>query len=90
LTLRCPFCGAEEDERVEGVDESGNEVTLLMFHCPFFFKLSRDFAGEDNTIQDFLNHWRLENGNEWLESLGPVMKNRELKNMQKSGKISSV
>jgi hypothetical protein len=89
LSLRCPFCNAAEDKRVEGVDESGNQVTLLMFDCPFFFRLPKNLLDTDEIVQAYLDRWRAENGNDWLDSLGPVMKSRELKNIERSKKISS-
>jgi hypothetical protein len=89
LTLQCPFCDAPEDERIAGVDESGNSVVLLMFDCPFFYQLPQELASKtENEIQSFLNDWREEYGEDWLENVGPIMKNRELKNIEKSGKSS--
>jgi len=82
--LRCPFCNAEEDERLEGVDEDGRNVILLMFNCPFFLKVPRESFGTDAQVQDYLNGWRKEEGELWLESVGPVLKRRELKNIERS------
>jgi hypothetical protein len=84
MVLQCPFCHAPEDERIEGVDELGNRVVLLMFDCPFHFKLPSDLQGSDESIQAYLDNWRRDNGDEWLESVGPVMKSRELGNIERS------
>jgi len=86
LALLCPFCGAGEDTRVAGIDESGNEVILLMFDCPFFFRMPVDLMKDDQSIQLFLNNWRKSEGDAWLESVGPVMKSREVRNMERSAK----
>jgi len=91
LTIRCPFCNAAEDERVVGVDENGQKVVLLMFGCPFFYKFPTELLTSDNLIQDHLNEWRAREGDFWLDSIGPILKARELRNMEKlklsSGKI---
>jgi len=90
LPLQCPFCRAPEDERVQGVDELGNHVILLMFDCPFFFQIPQELAlGDDSSIQLYLDDWKQENGNAWLDSLGPTMKERELNNMERNRKASS-
>jgi hypothetical protein len=82
--LRCPFCSAEEDERLEGVDEDGRSVILLIFNCPFFMKVPRERFGSDEQLQDYLFGWRKREGDEWLESVGPVLKLRELRNIERS------
>ena len=82
--LYCPFCRAEEDDRLNGVDEEGNNVVLLMFNCPFFLKLARDDIGSDEETQSFLDGWRKREGEGWLDSLGPVLKRRELRNIERS------
>ncbi len=86
MTLRCPFCEAPEEERVKGIDEVGNRVVLLMFDCPFYFRMPETLMGSDDSIQAFLDEWRLQNGDEWLESVGPVMKTRELRNIERARK----
>jgi len=58
-------------------------MVLLMFDCPFFFHLPIELLGKDNAIQAHLDEWRRTEGEDWLETLGPMMKNRELKNMQR-------
>lgn len=45
--------------------------------------------GTDESIQMYLNDWRAKNGDAWLDSLGPVMKSRELKNVERSKSHSS-
>ena len=82
--LFCPFCNAEEDVRLEGVDEEGRNVILLMFNCPFFTKIARDIFRSDEQIQDYLKGWRMREGDSWLESVGPMLKRRELKNIERS------
>jgi len=82
--LYCPFCRAEEDDRLNGVDEEGNNVVLLMFNCPFFLKLAQDAIGSDEAAQNFLDGWRKREGDAWLDSLGPVLKRRELRNIERS------
>jgi hypothetical protein len=84
MSLHCPFCKAPEDERIEGTDETGKRVLLVMFDCPFHFRFSLDLVGTDNSMQSYLNEWKLREGDAWLESVGPVMKNRELKNVERS------
>ena len=83
MTIRCPFCNAEEDERVPGVDENGEKVILLMFDCPFFYKLPVGLLTSDDSIQNYLNEWRTREGDSWLDSIGPILKARELRNMDK-------
>ena len=83
MTIRCPFCGAVEDERVPGVDENGQKVVLLMFDCPFFCKLPIELLASNDSIQNYLNDWRTREGDSWLDSIGPILKARELRNMEK-------
>jgi hypothetical protein len=91
LVLYCPFCNAPEDERVSGIDGTGGSVVLLMFDCPFSLKMPQNLMSEKDTgIQKYLDDWRLKNGDAWLESVGPILKNRELRNIQKNMKRSSV
>jgi hypothetical protein len=90
LSLHCPFCDAPGDERVSGVDESGEAVVLLMFDCPFFFKMpQKQMNDDDSAIQNYLNDWRQKNGEAWLETIGPVLKNRELRNIERKKNRSS-
>jgi len=85
MSLRCPFCAAPEAERVSGIDGSGSEVVLLMFDCPFFIRIPQEVgAKNDQKIQAYLDEWRAKNGDEWLESIGPFLKNRELRGMERS------
>ncbi|MHB8567805.1 MAG: hypothetical protein ACYC9U_12000 [Nitrososphaerales archaeon] len=82
MTLYCPFCGAREDARVEGQDEVGEKVLLVMFDCPFYFRFYARDIGADNGMQVKLTNWRKENGDQWLDSVGEDMKNRELRNIE--------
>jgi hypothetical protein len=83
LTLHCPFCHASEGERLEAKDEDGEEIVLLMFDCPFYFRFYKDQVGSDDRMQETLDAWKLESGEAWLESVGPIMKERELKNVER-------
>ena len=90
LVLHCPFCGAPEDERVSGVDEFGSNIVLLMFDCPFSLKTPTEIISQDDSVtQKFLDDWRQKNGEAWLESIGPILKNREVRNMERMAKRSS-
>jgi len=72
------------------VDGSEDAVVLLMFDCPFSLKMPKDImTEEDAEIQKYLEDWRRKNGDAWLESIGPVLKNRELRNIEKNVKRSS-
>jgi hypothetical protein len=85
LTLSCPFCRAPEAGRVAGVDDSGATLVLLMFDCPFSLKVPQSLAGTNEaTLQTYLEEWRSRHGEAWLESVGPILKNRELRNMEQS------
>jgi hypothetical protein len=83
LSLHCPFCHAPEDERLEAKDEEGKDIILLMFDCPFHFRFFHDQVGGDKVMQQILDDWRNENGEAWLESLGPIMKKREIQNIER-------
>ena len=83
MSLFCPFCHAPEGERLEARDEEGKNIVLLMFDCPFHFRFFHDQLGKDEEMQSILNQWRKENGEAWLESVGPFMKRREIKNIQR-------
>jgi hypothetical protein len=72
------------------VDESGVDVVLLMFDCPFSLKTPREMISQDDCVtQKFLDDWRQKNGEAWLESLGPILKNREVRNMVRMARRSS-
>ncbi len=81
MALWCPFCHAPEEERVEAVDSEGNNVLLVMFDCPFHFTFSIDRFDSEERMQRYLEEWKSSEGKEWLESVGPVMKAREIRNM---------
>lgn len=81
MTLYCPFCHAPENGRVEAVDEQNKTVLLIMFSCPFHFKFHVEDIQSDSKMQEFLEDWRSKQGSEWLESVGPIMKAREMKNI---------
>ena len=84
MTLYCPFCHAKEDTRVSARDdEEGADVLLVMFSCPFYFRFSRDEVGSDDEMQSLLETWKKEDGDAWLDAIGPVMKKRELQNIQR-------
>lgn len=83
MTLWCPFCHAPEEERVNAVDVDGNKVLLVMFDCPFHFTFALDKLASEDRMQEFLEDWKSREGESWLESVGPVMKAREMKNMSR-------
>ncbi|MDG6995748.1 MAG: hypothetical protein JRN52_07485 [Nitrososphaerota archaeon] len=83
MPLHCPFCHAPEDERLDAVDEKGEGTLLVMFDCPFFFKFPTSARGTDESMQRLLDAWRSEDGESWLNSVGPVMKARELRNIER-------
>lgn len=62
-------------------EEDGTEVLLLMFDCPFFMKLEVSNLESDEKAQAFLNQWRTEDGEQWLQSVGPILREREKKNI---------
>lgn len=84
MPLHCPFCDALEDARVNGEDDRGNKVILVMFGCPFFYRFPLDQTSGDEQMQIALLNWRKSQGDEWLESVGPAMKERELANMKRN------
>ncbi len=86
MPLRCPFCGATEDERVEGKDDSGRKVLLVMFDCPVYYRFYENEIGEDARMQEALDRWRRDEGDDWLQSLGQAMMNRELRNIERNKK----
>jgi hypothetical protein len=81
--LHCPFCFAPEDERVEATNEDGDSVLLVMFDCPFYYQFSTGEIASDDKMQKLLDDWRTSNGEAWLESVGPIMKARELRNIER-------
>ncbi|MDG6999430.1 MAG: hypothetical protein JRN15_09985 [Nitrososphaerota archaeon] len=83
MTLHCPFCHAPEAARLDAVDEKGNSVLLVMFDCPFFFRFPVDAKGADESMQRLLDAWRIEEGDAWLNNVGPVMKAREMHNIER-------
>jgi hypothetical protein len=83
MPLYCPFCHAAESERVLATDEDGKEVVLLMFDCPFFMKLEASHLESDERAQHFLNQWRMKEGDRWLESIGPILRQREMRNIER-------
>jgi hypothetical protein len=84
MTLHCPFCHAQEDGRIEAQDESGNEVVLVMFKCAFYYRFpSKELKDSEEGAQHMLDNWRITAGSEWLESIGPVLRERETRNMLK-------
>jgi len=83
VSLHCPFCMASESERVEGEDEDGSHVLLVIFDCPFNFRFSKNLVGSDDSMQEFLDEWKSRDGSAWLDDLGPILKQRELKNIQR-------
>lgn len=83
MALYCPFCHAPEDERLEAIDERGNSILLVMFDCPFHFRFPLGEFRSDEAMQARLDSWRKEEGESWFESVGPVMKARELRNVER-------
>ena len=83
MTLHCPFCHAPEDARLDAIDEKGNSVLLVMFGCPFFFRFPADARGTDESMQSLLDNWRVTDGEAWLDNVGPIMKERELRNIER-------
>jgi hypothetical protein len=65
------------------MDEEGMPVVLVLFDCPFYFAFPKSLLGSTESMQTFLNSWRSEEGEAWLESVGPVMKQRELRNIER-------
>jgi hypothetical protein len=87
--IHCPFCKAEEDERLMGTDRDGKTVVLLMFNCPFFFRVAPDIFDTDEKIQNYMNGWRKREGDAWLDSVGPILKRRELRNIERSMSLTA-
>ena len=83
LALYCPFCHAEEENRLEAVDGQGNKILLVMFNCPFFHHFKVSEKSSDDLMQKLLNLCCASEGQNWLDKIGPVMKAREIKNMKR-------
>ncbi len=83
MPLRCPFCNAEEDERINAVDREGRRLVLVMFDCPFFYKFPEDQVGKDESLQTRLNEWRKKEGDAWLETLGSIIREREMRGIRR-------
>jgi hypothetical protein len=81
LPLYCPFCHVRETERVSAIDENEKQVVLVMFDCPFSMKLDVSEIESDVKAQQFLNEWREKEGDRWLDSIGPILREREEKNI---------
>jgi hypothetical protein len=91
MPLYCPFCHANEADRVHATAEDGKQVVLVMFDCPFFMRMDPQKLESELVAQNFLNEWRFREGESWLESLGSIMKQREQKNIARylAGKSAS-
>ncbi len=83
MSLYCPFCHAREADRVLATAEDGNEVILVMFDCPFFIRMDPQKLVSEQAAQDFLNDWRAREGEGWLEKLGPILRQREQRNISR-------
>jgi hypothetical protein len=86
MVLHCPFCNANEDGRLEALDEKGEDIVLVMFKCPFHFRFPRRLITSetgDADAQKLLQDWKLEEGESWLDSIGPVLRQKERRNMQR-------
>ncbi|HVB12171.1 MAG TPA: hypothetical protein VNE86_03490 [Nitrososphaerales archaeon] len=83
MPLRCPFCNAKEDARVSAVDHFGKHLVLVMFDCPFSYRFPEDQMGSDESMQVWLNDWRAKEGDVWLESLGPIIREREMRGVER-------
>ncbi len=60
-----------------------------MFDCPFSLKITQKLILEnDDLLQKYLDDWQQKNGVAWLDSIGPILKNRELGNMDRKAKRS--
>ena len=83
MPLFCPFCHAAEAERVQAIDENGKEIVLVMFDCPFFFRMEVSRLEPEENAQQFLNEWKNKEGDNWLSSIGPILRDREKKNIER-------
>ncbi|MHB1908089.1 MAG: hypothetical protein ACYCQJ_04350 [Nitrososphaerales archaeon] len=83
MPLYCPFCHAEEADRVEAVDEQGKRLVLLMFDCPFAIRVDPIELQDESKAQLYLTNWRIKEGDLWLDKIGPILKERETRNIEK-------
>lgn len=83
MTLYCPFCHANECERLSAFDRDGSRLVLVMFDCPFSYRFPEDKQGNDEELQLILDSWRKKEGQKWLESLGPVIRSREMRGIER-------
>jgi hypothetical protein len=83
MPLRCPFCNSNEDTRVSAVDHSGKRLMLVMFDCPFSYRFPEEQVGSDESLQVRLNDWKVKEGEAWLESLGPIIRERERRGIER-------
>jgi hypothetical protein len=83
MPLHCPFCSAGEDERVSAIDSEGKKLVLVMFDCPFSYRFPEDEMRSDDILQKRLDEWRKKDGDAWLESLGPIIRARELRGIER-------
>ena len=83
MPLHCPFCNSKEDERVNAIDREGRRLVLVMFDCPFSYRFPEDQAGTDESLQVRLNEWRKLDGDAWLGTLGPIIRDREMRGIQR-------
>ena len=83
MPLHCPFCNTDEDERVKAVDRDGKKLVLVMFDCPFSYRFPEDEMRSDDILQKRLDEWRKKDGEAWLESLGPMIRTRELRGIER-------
>ncbi len=83
MPLRCPFCHASESDRVDAIDSVGQRILLVMFDCPFYYRFPIEMIISEEVMQQHLQEWRLNAGDKWLESVGPVMKAREMRNIER-------
>jgi hypothetical protein len=81
MTVHCPFCHAKETGRVPATDENQKQVVLVMFDCPFYMRMDSSLIETDEKAQQFLDNWRKTEGEKWLQNVGPILREREIKNM---------
>lgn len=68
---------------MSAIDHEGNHLVLVMFDCPFSYRFSEDQKEEDSVLQKRLNDWRKREGETWLETLGPVIREREMRGIER-------
>lgn len=83
MVLHCPFCHSSEVDRLSAIDEQQKPVVLLMFDCPFFIRMEPSLFESETGAQDFLDQWRLGEGEKWLEHIGPILRKREVRNIRR-------